>query len=123
MSSMRACRSAYKQTSQLCQAQLRCTGQQASNRSVMARAAATDDLKAKFEKLQVHNKQAARPTKAETVRTLLSNTKYGTLCTVSAAADTTGFPNGAVAPFSIDGEGRITIALSDLSQHKRCATL
>lgn len=121
MSSARVCQSVLHSSLHVCPVRTICARQRASRRLVMAQAAATKDLKAKFEQLQAHNKQAARPSKAETVRTLLANTKYGTLCTLSAATDSAGFPNGAVAPFSIDGQGRITVALSDLSQHKRYA--
>ena len=99
-----------------------CPGVKLRSRSVMASAAAAPaDLQEKFERLQAHDKQAKRPSHAAAVRTLLANTKYGTLCTLSAASDTAGFPNGAMAPYSVDGEGLITIALSDLSQHKRCS--
>lgn len=75
------------------------------------------------DKLEAHDKKVKRPSHAEVARTLLQDTRFGTLSTMSVGAETQGYPNAAIAPFAADPQGRPLIALSDLSQHKKCALL
>jgi hypothetical protein len=80
-------------------------------------AAASEDVS---DKVAANEKNAPRISSAEHVRTLLATNKYATLCTISSASRTAGFPFGAATPYAVDIQGRVICCLSNLSGHKRC---
>lgn len=84
----------------------------------MACKAAT--MQEQSEILSKNEESAPRPTAAESVRTLIKNQKYGTVCTMASSGPASGYPSGALMPYAVDDKGRVMACLSNLSGHKRC---
>jgi len=71
---------------------------------------------------QKHQDACKQPSPAEAARTLLAaSLQSATLCTLSSAAATKGFPFGAAVPYAVDDQGRVVCAMSSLSLHMACA--
>jgi hypothetical protein len=78
------------------------------------------EFQKQIDSYRANEERAPRLTPAEELRTLISNEKYGTVCTRSGSGPTEGFPSGALTPFAVDDKGRFVCCLSNLSSHKKC---
>eukprot|EP00897_Mesotaenium_endlicherianum_P004409 jgi/Mesen1/3997/ME000211S03180 len=76
---------------------------------------ADDEVVAFWERIQAHQKEAAKLPPVEEARTLLSRCTRGMLSTLSKKYD--GFPFGSMLGYAADEEGRPIIAISTLSPH------
>lgn len=81
----------------------------------------SEEMKKEIEAYKENEKNAARLTPAEELRTLVASAKFGTLSTLASTGAIKGYPLGSVLPYAIDDDGNIICALSNLSSHKKYA--
>lgn len=70
-----------------------------------------------WERIQAHQKAAAKLPPVEEARTIVARCGRGMLSTISKKYD--GFPFGSMVGFAADGRGRPVLAISSLSPHTR----
>eukprot|EP00640_Fibrocapsa_japonica_P003250 CAMPEP_0113935316 /NCGR_PEP_ID=MMETSP1339-20121228/2474_1 /TAXON_ID=94617 /ORGANISM="Fibrocapsa japonica" /LENGTH=336 /DNA_ID=CAMNT_0000937413 /DNA_START=44 /DNA_END=1054 /DNA_ORIENTATION=+ /assembly_acc=CAM_ASM_000762 len=75
----------------------------------------SEEDRAVMEKISAHQKEAARLSTAEDIRTLLQySTGFGVISTISK---NTGFPSGSVVGFALEDSGMPVFSFSGISQH------